>query len=195
MCRPRRPPSFDRVRFPGTDLLTKSAWPVLVAATIGVTIGHWLVIGGVLLGEGDADRGLEPVLIGVGLAVLAATVIASAVATGRDLVAGSAAAAIGGVVLVAVWLIRSDEVPLAALSAGVVVAAALAVGHVRKGDLQIRLFMAVLIVGYMMWVTGVSGGFGVLIAPLLPYLTVGVSDYASRREAERRIRRSYAGRK
>lgn len=175
--------------------MTKSAWPVLVAATIGVTIGHWLVIGGVLLGEGDADRGLEPVLIGVGLAVLAATVVASAVATGRDLVAGVAAAAIGGVVMLAVWLIRSDEVPLAALSAGVVVAAALAVGHVRKGDLQVRLFMAVLIVGYMMWVTGVSGGFGVLVAPLLPYVTVGVSDYASRREAERRMRRSYAGRK
>ena len=97
--------------------------------------------------------------------------------------------------MLAVWLIRSDEVPLAALSAGVVVAAALAVGHVRKGDLQVRLFMAVLIVGYMMWVTGVSGGFGVLVAPLLPYVTVGVSDYASRREAERRMRRSYAGRK
>jgi hypothetical protein len=175
--------------------LTKSAWPVLVAATIGVTIGHWLVIGGVLLGEGDADRGLEPALIGVGLAVLAVTVIASAVATGRNIAAGAAAAAIGGAVMAAVWLIRSDEVPLPALSAGVVVAAALAVGHVRKGDLRVRLFMTIVIVLYMLWVTGVSGGFAVLVAPLLPYVTVGVSDYASGREADRHMRRSYAGRK
>ena len=51
------------------------------------------------------------------------------------------------------------------------------------------------IVGYVLWVTGVSGGFAVLVTPLLPYVTVGVSDYASRREADRRMRRSYAGRK
>ncbi|MDH3730968.1 MAG: hypothetical protein OES13_07595 [Acidimicrobiia bacterium] len=133
--------------------------------------------------------------VGVGLAVLAGTVVASAVATGREAAAGFAAAAIGGVVLTVVWLIRSDEVPLPALSAGLVVAAALAVGNARRGDIGVRMFMAVVIFGYMLWVTRFSAAFAVLVAPLLPYPTVGVSDYASGREAKRRLEHSYAGRK
>ena len=170
-------------------------WPVLVAATAGVLVGHWIFMAGILLREGDADAGFEPVMIGVGLAVMAATVVAAAVASGGTPATGVAAVVIGGVVTVVILVLRSDEVPLPALVGGLSVAAALGVARGAHDDLRIRLLMAGLMFGYTWWVTVFSAAFAVIVAPLLPFPTVGVSDFAAAREAGRRAQRGYAATK
>jgi hypothetical protein len=168
---------------------------VLVAATVGLVVGHWILMAGILLREGDADAGFEPVMIGVGLAVMAATVIAAAVAAGAAPATGVAAAVIGGLVIGIIWLLRSDEVPLPALVGGLSIAAALAVPRAPHHDLRIRLLMAGLMFGYAWWVTAFSAAFAIIVAPLLPFPTVGVSDFAATREARRRADRGYAATK
>jgi hypothetical protein len=162
---------------------------------MGLVIGHWIVMAGILLREGDADAGFEPVIIGVGLAMMAATVVAAAVAAGARPATGVAAAVIGGLVVAVVWVLRSDEVPLPALVAGLSVAAALAVPRERHHDMRFRLLMAGVMFGYTWWVTVFSAAFAIIVAPLLPFPTVGVSDFASTREARRRAGRGYAATK
>lgn len=163
-----------------------------MAATLGNLGGHWLMMVGILLGEGDADRGLEGALVGAGLAVTAAVVVIAAVATGRDAASGVAAAAVGGVVVAVVWVLQEHTIPLPALTGGVAVAAALAVGRRPQHLLWVRLMMAGVIFGYVWWATDFSAAFAIMIAPVLPYPTVGISDFASDREAVRRSRTGYA---
>ena len=174
---------------------TATRWPVLVAATVGLVIGHWIFMAGILLREGDADAGFEPLMIGVGLAVMAATVVAAAVASGGAPATGVAAAVVGGLLMGIIWLLRSDGVPLPALVGGLSVAAALAVARAPHHDMRIRLLMAALMFGYAWWVTVFSAAFAIIVAPLLPFPTVGISDFAATREARRRAGRGYAATK
>jgi len=170
----------------------RSNWPILVGATFAVLVGHWLVMAGILLGEGGADRGFEPILIAAGLAVLAATVIGASLASGRELEGAVAAAVIGAAVLAAVWMLRGDEVPLPALVTGVALGAALGMARRPVHLLWVRLLMVAFVAIYAWWVTVFSAAFAILITPLLPFPTVGVSDFASEREAQRRLGSGYA---
>jgi hypothetical protein len=172
----------------------RSVWPVLVAATGGIVIGHWLMMAGILIDAGDGDDGAggQTLLLGAGLVVVAGTVVASARASGAGGTAGVMAAAAGGIVMGAVWFVRSDEVPLPAIVAGVATAAALAVHRQPRHELWVRLLMVVLIFGYVWWVTEFAAAFAIIVTPLLPYPTVGVADYASQRGAGRHVRSGYA---
>lgn len=158
-------------------------------------VGYWLAVAGFLLNEGDADGGFAPVLIGLGLAVIAGTVVGSALITGHGLARGVVAVVVGGAIGLVVLLLRSDEVPLPALAAALSVAAALAISRAGSMQLRVRLLMAGGIFLYVWWVTVFSAPFAILITPLLPYPTVGVSDFAVHREEERRSRLGYADHK
>jgi hypothetical protein len=171
----------------------RPVWPVLVAGTCGVLAGHWLIMAGMLLDEGGTAGGAVRALIAIGLGVLAVTIVAVAVATGRGPALGVIAAATGAVVLAAAWALRGDEVPLPAITAGVGMGAVLAVRRLRVHLLWVRLMMLGVIVGYVIWVMNFAAAFAIVIAPFLPFPTVGVADYASEREARRHSAPGYAG--
>ena len=173
----------------------RSVWPTLVGATAVVLVGHWLMLWGLFISEGETDALLTPWLVGAGLAVMALAVVVAAVSSGNTKEAGVAAVAVGAALSLVLWLFLSSEVPLPAVIGGLALAAALGVRRRPGHALWVRILMAGVILGYVLWVTEFSAAFAVIVAPLLPFPTVGLSDFASEREVSRRGATGYAARK
>ena len=147
---------------------------------------------GLFLAEAESGSLLASLLIGGGLAVMAATVVIAAVATGSPPKAGMAALGAGTLLAIVGWVVLSNEVPLPAIIGGVHVGASLAVRRSVQHSLWVRLLMAGVVFGYVLWVTDFSPAFAVIVAPLLQFPTVGLSDFASGREVKRRNATGYA---
>ncbi len=158
-------------------------WPVITAGTSVAVVGFWTILLGLFLGTGDEGRPATATLVAAGLAALATSV--AVVALGSRPVwswaAAGRAVALAGAAFVGGVLLFAEPAPVTATEIGLSVGAVS--GLYRKPGHRItsRIVMASVAVVYVWGIVRVAPSLALLVAPVLPFPSVGLADVLSER--------------
>lgn len=172
-------------------LSPRRKWRAILLATLALIPVHWAVLAGLVSLASDDPKAPEPApFIALGLALVPFVFLVLAFTSEHPRAAAAVVKAMALFLLVGIPVsgLAADAVTglVAAVGAGGVVALRLDQGH----NMKARALAVVAVTVYVFMLLRTVGDVALLLAPALPFTSIGVADHLSERRAERRAARA-----